>query len=172
MFVNRLPKFPEIGDPQTRAALIRYFNDLQKPGALAIQRPQYWTPTLTFATPGDLSVTYTHRLGVVIQTERELRINFRILTSAFTHTTASGNCQITGLPYISNGDANYIEDGTLVWGGIDKTNYTQVSCGIVAGSSVIQLPACGMAQAASNVAAADMPTGGTIVLRGNLCIRF
>lgn len=62
---------------------------------------QDWTPAFSFATPGDLSVTYHERAG------RWLRIGNKVLvvmyvdfTPAFT--TAAGNARFSGLPVNSN----------------------------------------------------------------------
>ena len=171
-FVNRLLKLPAADDPNFRATLLRYFSDLQKPGALAIQRMQYWTPTLTFATPGNLSVVYSTRVGEVIQTENEIRALFRIVTSTFTHTTAAGDLQVTGLPYLANADTGYTRDGNCVWSGITKAGYTQISCSVSAGSGTILFSASGSGVAVTTVGAGDMPTTGTVVLRGNISLRI
>jgi hypothetical protein len=60
-----------------------------------------WTPVFSFVTPGDLAITYG------LQSGRYLRIGglvlawFTLEMSPFTHTTASGQAKITGLPYPS-----------------------------------------------------------------------
>lgn len=60
-----------------------------------------WTPTLTFLTPGDVNVVYTTRLGHYIKIGKMVTVWAIIQTSTFTHTTASGEMQLTGLPFTS-----------------------------------------------------------------------
>lgn len=60
---------------------------------------------LTFATPGDLSVVYSTRNVSYVRVGRQVTIRGNLVTSTFTHTTASGNAQITGLPYAAVGDS-------------------------------------------------------------------
>jgi hypothetical protein len=127
-----------------------------------------WTPTLTFATPGDLAVTYSVRDGVYTKIGRLVHIGFNVVTSAFTFTTASGNVSITGLPYTSDSTSNRLFYGHCVWQGITKANYTDVAPYIVNGTSALSFAISGSGQAAADVAATDMPTGGTVRLRGSI----
>lgn len=63
-----------------------------------------WTPTLTFDTPGDLSVTYGFNTGTYTKVGRAVHVQCTLATSAFTHTTAAGSCRISGLPF-ANGSS-------------------------------------------------------------------
>ena len=130
-----------------------------------------WTPVLTFATPGNLSVSYTTQVGDYTIIDREVFGSFRIVTSGFTHTTASGNLQVTGFPVTPSSDTGFVWDGALTWGGITKAGYTQVCCAFAAGSATLLFTASGSGVAPSNIAAADMPTAGSVVLRGNFRFR-
>lgn len=58
-----------------------------------------FTPTLTYATPGNLVVAYSFRTGTYVKIGKQVTANILISTSTYTHTTASGNLQITGLPF-------------------------------------------------------------------------
>jgi hypothetical protein len=61
-----------------------------------------WTPAWDFETTGNLSVTYTGSTsGNYVKANGTCTVNFQIFTSAFTHTTASGDLQISGFPFIS-----------------------------------------------------------------------
>ena len=135
-----------------------------------------WTPALTFATPGNLSVAYTTAVADYVRVREWVTANFRILTSSFTWTTSTGNLQITGLPYTastSSNDANYVwQGGGLVFGGITKANYTQFTPQVSAGSNVILIGASGSGQAPANLVAADLPTGGSVVLSGSVSFRI
>lgn len=60
-----------------------------------------WTPVFTFATPGDLSVSYTQQLGYYTRVGNRVDYKFN-LTFTPTFTTSSGNINITGLPFTVN----------------------------------------------------------------------
>lgn len=59
-----------------------------------------WTPTVTFATPGDLSITYAERIGKYWFLPNGVHIECRISFSTNAYTTASGAFRITGLPVL------------------------------------------------------------------------
>lgn len=58
-----------------------------------------WTPVITFATPGDLNVAYSRQVGKYIKIGSAVSITIDVVTSTFTHTTASGIVLIGGLPF-------------------------------------------------------------------------
>jgi hypothetical protein len=126
--------------------------------------PGTFTPVLTFATPGNLSVTYDTQAGFYTKNGREVTLSIALDTATFTHTTASGALTITGLPFTALGTSGYRATGGVVWTGITKANYTEVKAVIEAGQVVMILQASGSAQVVSNVAAADMPTTGNVQL--------
>lgn len=125
-----------------------------------------WTPVLTFATPGNLSVTYAVQVGTYIKTGKMVTVQFRISTSSFTHTSASGNLLITGLPFASNSVTNSNTVGALRWNGITKASYTDLVSFMNAAESQFRVSASGSGVGSANVDAADMPTGGTVSLFG------
>lgn len=126
-----------------------------------------WTPTLTFATAGDLSVVYGAQSGRYTKIGRIVTIHFRIETSTFTHTTASGNLRVTGIPFTAATVSERFV-GPSIWGGITKANYTQVAPNIASNTAFIIFTASGSGQAASDVTASDVPTGGTVLLYGTI----
>lgn len=149
----------------------RQFDFAQDVGAavksLNLFTERTWTPTLTFATPGDLAVVYTagNREGRIFQFAQLRLALFQIVTSTFTHSTATGNLQITGLPDAAS-LAPIIYYGYLgQWQGITKANYTQVGPQLGT-ATVINFIASGSGQAVSAVAVADVPSGGNVRLRG------
>lgn len=123
-----------------------------------------WTPVLTFVTPGNLSVTYSTRVGTYHKIGKLVTAFCSVTLSAFTHTTASGNLRITGLPFASENVAGRIAVGAVRWAGITKANYTDIVAQIEPNDSVVEFVASGSAQGGSFVGAADMPTGGTPTL--------
>lgn len=138
------------------------FPAVQVPSANANTLDDYeegtWTPVLTFLTPGDLSVAYSVQAGKYTKVGREVFIKGSIRTSTFTHTTASGEVQITGLPFASSS----LTMGSTNWRGITKANYTDVSCRVNSSATLLNMQASGSAQTTAIVNAADMPTGGTV----------
>lgn len=126
-----------------------------------------WTPVLTFATPGDLSVTYQFQFGDWSLTGTDLTLIGFIQTSAFTFTTASGELRITGIP--NNCDTSRTGmtwSGSASWQGITKAGYGQIVPQIsTTVTSALRMIASGSGSALSAVAAADMPSGGTVSIR-------
>lgn len=60
-----------------------------------------WTPVVTFATPGNLNVAYSFQHGRYVKVGKQVTVWFGLTTTTFTHTTASGEFRITGLPFAS-----------------------------------------------------------------------
>ncbi len=145
-------------------AIPAWSKELSQYGPDAIQR-DFWTPTLTFATPGNVSVAYTAQVGYYQRVGNLITANCNIVTSAFTHTTASGELKITGLPYTAADYTEYHNIGTCVWSGITKATYTQITPRIRPNEAFISFLASGSGVAASQVTANNMPTGGDVILR-------
>lgn len=57
-----------------------------------------WTPVVSFSTPGDLSVSYVTQSAFYCRVGNVVSAHF-VLTCTPTFTTASGNLQISGLPF-------------------------------------------------------------------------
>ncbi len=135
---------------------------------VAVDAPVLWTPTFTFDTPGNLVVVYSIQAGMATKHGRQVHASFSLTTSTFTHTTAAGNARISGLPYTSDSTSNMEWYGSLGWGGITKATYTHVTLRLLTSTSSMNLLASGSGVAASSVAFGDMPTGGTVNLRGSI----
>lgn len=128
-----------------------------------------WTPVLTFATPGNFSVTYSLQDASYTKIGNRVCINFIVSTSAFTFTTASGNILITGLPFASsNASANARWYAPVLYNGVTKAGYGSVIGALVPNTSQLQFLASGSGVTVSNVVAADTPTGGSVILAGEL----
>jgi hypothetical protein len=127
-----------------------------------------WTPVLTFATPGDLSITYNAQIGAYTKIGRLVHLSIDVQTSSFTYTTASGAMNITGSPYTALASPAVTPRGDCAWQGITKANFTQASFAFGAGSSTVLIQMSGSGQALTTLTATDMPTGGTVILRGNI----
>lgn len=127
-----------------------------------------WTPVLTFQTPGDLARAYTYQIGTFTKVGRMVKLTFRVETSSFTHTTASGDLRITGLPYAVRTLADLRFGGTTRWSGITKAGYTQVNTTADSGNSYLTFQASGSGVGVSSVSSGNVPTGGTVVLEGEI----
>ncbi len=127
-----------------------------------------WTPTLTFATPGDLSVVYSIQLGRYTKIGRHIVLHFALTTTTFTHTTASGALTLGGLPFTAATVANFNWVGSTSWRGITKASYTAVVPVVASAGTTGFFLASGSGQASSTVVAADVPTGGTLEFFGQI----
>lgn len=127
-----------------------------------------WTPTLTFATPGNLAVTYNNRLGFYTKIGRKVSIDFTIGTATWSWTTGSGAVLIQGLPFTANsGPIEY--NGAMSWNGISVTGFMSVTP-IVTSTlpTTIQMVASGNGVARGTLAAGNLPSGGSILLVGHI----
>lgn len=127
-----------------------------------------WTPAITFATPGDLSVAYSTRVGSFVKRGSLVTMTCNIITSTFTHTTASGNFIISGNPFTSVTSSGQQHYGACSWTGIDKASYTHVNARIGSASTNIFLETNGSAQTTDVIDSADTPTGGQMRVRFTL----
>jgi hypothetical protein len=130
-----------------------------------------WTPVLTFATPGNVAVTYSNQAGGYTKIGNLILASFCVITSAFTHTTASGNIQLTGLPFAAGNVASNFHYGALQWSGITKAGYTSVVSRIDPNTAIVIFIASASAAVSSLVVAADTPSGGTINFTGIIMYR-
>lgn len=126
-----------------------------------------WTPTLTINTVGDLAITYSAQTGYYTRIGRLVRVSFDIQTSAFTHTTSSGVWRVAGLPFLSNSNTAYWAGALTGFQGITKANYTQFGMQTSTGSAQLLFQASGSGQGWDYLNAADLPSGGSLLLRGS-----
>lgn len=128
-----------------------------------------WTPALTFATPGDLTVAYSTQQGRYRLRDGIITLDFAILTSTFTHTTAAGNLQITGMPLAALTDAGMLWSGLLSrLEGVTKASYTQFMPNIASAATFMTIAASGSAQASAILAFGDLPTGTAKRFNGSI----
>lgn len=127
-----------------------------------------WTPAIRFASfaTDNLSVAYTSQVGTYTKIGRHSHNSFTIITSTFTHTTASGGVQITGIPFANGG--THAHNGAVTVRGITKVNYTSFASVVQSTNQFVELFSCASAQVNSAVVAADMPSGGTVLLLGSI----
>ncbi len=123
-----------------------------------------FSPTITFATPGNLSVAYSVQIGRWIRIGNMVDVQIDITTSTFTHTTASGDLTIGTLPTcVTVSGGRWV--GTLQFNNITKANYTQYSPYIRSGESTLSIASSGSGQGGpDNVTAAHMASASTTIL--------
>lgn len=156
---NKLLKFPAT---QNNSADVNTLDDYEE---------GLWTPVLTFATPGDLAVTYAIQTGTYTKIGNIVHASWFIATSAFTYTNAASVLRITGLQHPSSSSVVISHNGTLSFGGILKENYTQFTPVVSAATSYITIGASGSGQTHSNIGVGDVPSGGTVLLSGSVVYR-
>jgi hypothetical protein len=120
-----------------------------------------WTPTITFATAGDLAVTYATQIGRYTRIGNRVFYSIQITTSAFTHTTASGAFRVNNLPFTSKATSG-ASVAACAFRGYTKANYTMVVASAIGGTTNLQFIASGSGQSTATLASGDIPTGGTI----------
>lgn len=125
-----------------------------------------WSPTISFQTVGDLSVTYAAQIGRYTKIGNRVVLQCFLVTSAFTHTTASGYLRINGIPFNGNTSSGCQNYGSLVFRGITKAGYTDFVSSIENG-----LPSSALVYGSASgtfpdfVSAANMPTGGDVQIK-------
>jgi hypothetical protein len=126
-----------------------------------------WTPTIGFVTSnGNLNVVYSVREGRYVKIGKLVWVNFQIITSTFTHTTASGDLTVTGLPFTieANGECFC---PLIINGHTGPVGTTQWTGDFLGTSTQIMIIGSGVGGAGTTVKHNDMPTGATIYLQGS-----
>jgi hypothetical protein len=117
-----------------------------------------WTPVLTCATPGTLSVAYSVQSGRYTKIGRFVHVSCYITTSTWTLGTASGNLQVTGLPFTSTNE-NPHGQGACREVGYTKANYTQLTADVTNNATLVTFLATGSAQVSSSLAVTECTSG-------------
>jgi hypothetical protein len=58
-----------------------------------------WTPSVSYSSPGTLSVTFNEQYGYYTKVGRQVTVVGMVVISTFSKGTASGSLLITGLPF-------------------------------------------------------------------------
>lgn len=128
-----------------------------------------WTPVFTFATPGNLSVSYATQVGSYVKVGNVIYVTFSLVCTP-TFSTASGNFQITGLPVASNSTAGNVAVGSLYMQGTYTwpVGSTTIVTTNAAGTSIIGVEASGIATAGASLTTASFTTTSAVTLIGSL----
>lgn len=113
-----------------------------------------WTPSFTFAVPGNVNVVYGTRIGTYTKIGNQVVCSFNMSTTTFTHTTASGVWLITGLPFTSAVSTV----GSMTISGVSLNTSTQGSPvpQVIIGATQCSINVAGL----NNNANADLTTAG------------
>lgn len=126
-----------------------------------------WTPTITAATVGDLSVTYNTNSGRYLKNGNQVTVSFTINTSAFTHTTAAGGIRIAGLPFAAASNS-IIATANFAYSGYTKVGAYQLALEVEPNASYIHMIGCATAVSIVEITITDFPTAGSVILYGSI----
>jgi len=127
-----------------------------------------WTPEITFVVPGDLSVVYSNQVGNYFTVGKLVFAQFQASTSTFSHTTASGQMRLTGLPFTAH--------ATNIWHGFAgntgnvtfTAGYTQLVYQLIAATTTANLQQIGTGVTVTACTTANFPTATNYTVRGTL----
>lgn len=125
-----------------------------------------WTPAITFATPGNLTVVYSNQQGRYIKVGKQVTVSCIVNTTTFTHTTASGELRVTGLPFASVTSSGFQWTAATEFGGITLGGgHTIINANLTDNVSHIRFVASGsgIARAVLNTGSAPSGTQQTYV---------
>jgi len=128
-----------------------------------------WTPVVTFATAGDLSVSYSVQVAAYSRVGDVVDIIFNIGFIP-TYTTASGAFRITGLPFASNATASRVSYGicnngsTLTY----PAGATTLNAYIATNNTYIQVIPIGSATSLAALSTSNFASGTAFSLSGTI----
>lgn len=120
---------------------------------------------LSFATPGDLAVTYTFRQSCYTKIGRVVIWNFAIVTASFTHTTAAGNFRIEGAPFAAADINSQPFHCPVQVGGVTSTALGFVGR-ISAGASHLEI--IGNGSSSAGLGQTNFVSGATVNVQGTI----
>lgn len=126
-----------------------------------------WTPTLTFDTPGDLSVVYSFNTGSYTKIGRQVSLFFSIAATTFTFTTANGSLRIGGCPFVKSGAHEF---SGMLWqlvGAFLPADNSPV-VGMDGGTQILFRRHDAVAGNSQGIGTAHMTSGGTKIVHGTI----
>ncbi len=121
-----------------------------------------------FQTPGNLVVVYSVRVGFYTKIGRKVTIHVHVRSSTFTHTTASGSMEITGLPFTSASLVSFQTAGPLIHQILNKVGFTQINLNMFANIAFTRFTASRIGSGFSAVQAAQVTSGNAMILEAAL----
>ena len=131
-----------------------------------------FSATVTFATPGDLSVAYSNQAGTYTRIGNRVEVSV-ILVFTPTFTTASGALQIGGMPFTiaaAQDTAGVIRDitSTFTW----PASRTQLVVYPNSSTTYMTIQGIGSGQNPSDISASNMTSGAAHTLRFTVSYRI
>ncbi len=105
--------------------------------ALANYVQTVWTPTITGSSVNPTSITYSAQNGTYTRIGNVIVLWCNVTVSALTFGSASGNFQVSGLPFAANSAAPSAQ-GTIAWDNIDIGTAVQLTPFILNNTQVIR----------------------------------
>ena len=139
-------------------------------GKVPFEETGTWTPVLTFATPGDLSVSYTTQLGYYTRVGSTMTLYCNLVATP-TYTTASSTLRVTGVPYTMRSESN--SGGCAI---LDHSNTLTYPSGTFAkarplsNNTIFDFVTNGSATNISNIQVAGAPSGSAQTLRFRITV--
>lgn len=133
-------------------------------GEIPLASGNSWTPTITFATPGDLSVVYSIQTGTYFIIGNLIWVDF-ILSATPTFTTASGALRIAGLP---NAAIHMGWGACLFQASTFPTGTTTIALQTQAAQTYMQVIANGSGVATANFTTTQCTSGATLNIQGSV----
>lgn len=117
-----------------------------------------FTPTVTFATPGDLSVSYSTQTGEWQRWGNVVRVSIG-LSFTLTYTTSSGTFLIAGMPFTSAATHFGLGAATGNNGPVTAAGTANIIGGLLASSTTGFLQSLTAAGAVTTLSTAAYPSG-------------
>ena len=125
--------------------------------------PIAFTPVVTFATPGDLSVAYVNQGASYFRNGNLVTLNIDLLFTP-TYTTASGELRITGSPFTALDSAFGSVTSNFPLG----AGYTYLTSAISTATSYLNVYENGSGQPITAISTAQLTSGSQYQLKGSI----
>ena len=137
-------------------------------GGFAVETDGTWTPTITFATAGDLSVSYANQNGYYSRVGNTVTANFTLVFTP-TFTTASGLFEIASFPVASrSGTQNNAQGSLLTATMIFPTGTSSICLSMASASTVCSIYGSGSTVSGGFVSASSFVSGTQYVMQGTI----
>lgn len=128
-----------------------------------------FTPTLSPTVAGDYTIAYSKQFGRYRKEGNRVTIDVEIVTSTFTHSTASGYMRVQGIPFNGSTTTGAQSKGGMEFSGITKAGYTQLAPSIDhTNNQQVIFMASGSGVASGTLNIGDMPSGSNKTIRFTL----
>lgn len=131
-----------------------------------------WSPTITCATPGNLTVAYGLQEGRYELWDGWVWLMWELETTTFTHSTASGEFQLIGLPKTPVSFGMKYAGTIPIWSGFSAAAWNNIGCYVEHGHDHIHFMKMKSGQTSVAVDIDDWNSGTTVHLHGIIRYRW